>query len=64
MTCSRCGGEVLWKGPLVNLTHTECSACGAINSQVPNPEQCTECLECIDDCTCSDFDVTPDMGDK
>lgn len=40
MTCSLCGGYVEWKGPLVNLTHTECHGCGAINCQ--EVEQCDE----------------------
>lgn len=34
MGCEYCGGPVIWKGPLSNLTHTECQNCGAINSQV------------------------------
>lgn len=34
MRCTHCLGAVFWKGPLSNLTHTECSQCGAINSQV------------------------------
>ena len=34
MQCSICGGLVIWKGPFVNLTHTECQRCGAINSQI------------------------------
>ena len=34
MQCSICGGLVIWKGPLVNLTHTECQQCGAMNSQI------------------------------
>ena len=33
MKCNLCGGLVIWKGPLTNLTHTECQSCGAINSQ-------------------------------
>ena len=33
MKCSRCGGYVEWKGPLVDLTHTECASCGGINCQ-------------------------------
>lgn len=36
MTCSKCGGVVEWKGPLSNLTHTECRRCGAVNSQMPD----------------------------
>lgn len=35
MICSKCCSDsVEWKGPLVNLTHTECGRCGAINCQV------------------------------
>lgn len=33
MTCKFCGGYVEWKGPLVALTHTECSGCGCVNCQ-------------------------------
>jgi hypothetical protein len=33
MKCSLCGGYVEWKGPLANLTHTECASCGGINCQ-------------------------------
>ena len=33
MVCERCGGEVTWRGPITALTHTECAACGARNSQ-------------------------------
>lgn len=40
MICATCGGLVEWKGPLVNLTHTECLSCGAINNQEPEePEE-------------------------
>ena len=34
MTCSLCGGEVIWIGPLVNLTDTKCKKCGEMNCQV------------------------------
>lgn len=34
MECASCGGLVIWKGPLPNLTHTECKKCGAVNNQV------------------------------
>jgi hypothetical protein len=34
MICATCGGEVLWMGPITNLTHTECQSCGRINNQV------------------------------
>lgn len=36
MICASCGGHVTWRGPIYNLTHTECEACGAINNQVPD----------------------------
>lgn len=44
MICRICGGEVLWKGPLSALTHTECQSCGETNCQTvqepePEPEQ-------------------------
>lgn len=34
MICQSCGGQVFWKGPWSNLTHTECESCGAVNNQV------------------------------
>lgn len=39
MICSRCGGQVVWQGPLNALTHTECMQCGAINAQLPDEAQ-------------------------
>ena len=33
MQCERCNGEVTWRGPFSDLTHTECSSCGGINCQ-------------------------------
>lgn len=36
MICQHCGGLVTWRGPLVDLTHTECEGCGATNCQVPD----------------------------
>jgi hypothetical protein len=33
MKCSFCGGPVTWRGPLSNLTHTECATCGRQNCQ-------------------------------
>jgi hypothetical protein len=38
--CGRCGsGQVEWKGPLSNITHTECDDCGARNEHVTdNPD--------------------------
>ena len=43
MTCEKCGGYVEWKGPMINLTHTECADCGGVNCQIPEnvePEEC------------------------
>ncbi|HBC5015953.1 TPA: hypothetical protein KET99_000158 [Proteus mirabilis] len=31
-TNADCGGEVVWIGPITNLSHTECKQCGAINN--------------------------------
>ena len=42
MTCQSCGGLVLWRGPLTDLTHTECESCGAINNHVPEEEPAEE----------------------
>ena len=39
MVCSCCGGLVMWCGPLSNLTHTECTNCGAKNSQVVEDDE-------------------------
>lgn len=39
MICSQCGGQVVWRGPLHALTHTECTKCGAINAQLPDETQ-------------------------
>ena len=39
MICINCGGSVEWQGPLSNLTHTKCLRCGAVNSQIAEPEQ-------------------------
>ena len=33
MICSNCGGLVTWRGPISNLTHTECEKCGGQNCQ-------------------------------
>lgn len=37
MICATCGGRVEWRGPFSNLTHTECTSCGRINNQEPEP---------------------------
>lgn len=37
MICATCRGEVIWKGPFSNLTHTECQDCGRINNQLADP---------------------------
>ncbi len=42
MICQRCGGRVEWKGPLTNLTHTECLECGGKNCQEPEPDEFEE----------------------
>jgi len=43
MICSICGGpNVTWRGPLSALTHTECSDCGAMNSQVAELDETWE----------------------
>lgn len=34
MICDDCGrAGIEWKGPLSNLTHTECPHCGGVNCQ-------------------------------
>jgi hypothetical protein len=33
MICAFCNGTVTWRGPLSNLTHTECADCGRQNCQ-------------------------------
>ena len=38
MICATCDGEVIWKGPLSNLTHTECQSCGRINNHIVDPQ--------------------------
>lgn len=48
MTCSICGGYVEWKGPIVNLTHTECAQCGGVNCQEVEDVDSTECEETED----------------
>jgi hypothetical protein len=42
MECKSCGSLVLWRGPLSNLTHTECEGCGAMNNQVNEESSDTE----------------------
>lgn len=34
MICAYCGGHVTWRGPLSDLTHTQCEGCGRRNCQV------------------------------
>ncbi len=34
MICRICGGQVIWMGPLSNLTHTECLNCENTNCQI------------------------------
>lgn len=38
MICGLCGGQVVWVGPLSQLSHTECQECGTKNCQVPENE--------------------------
>lgn len=38
MTCSKCGGSVVWRGPLTALTYTECLLCGGVNCHVAEDE--------------------------
>ncbi len=45
MSCSHCGGIVVWRGPLTALTHTECTHCHATNCQVGPAEELQEALE-------------------
>jgi hypothetical protein len=40
MRCQKCSGEVIWRGPLSDLTHTQCRSCGGINCQRATPEFC------------------------
>jgi hypothetical protein len=40
MICGHCKTEsVFWRGPFNNLTFTECSRCGALNSQQIEEEE-------------------------
>ena len=39
MICSNCGGLVEWKGPLTNLTHTQCLECGSVNCEEAEPNE-------------------------
>lgn len=38
MICSICNGRVEWQGKFLNLTHTKCLNCGALNSQIVQPD--------------------------
>lgn len=42
MKCTRCGGLVTWRGPILALTHTQCESCGGINCQVVAEEHVCE----------------------
>lgn len=48
MICRLCGGQVVWEGPITDLTHTECKQCGAINCQLPDDDQIDEEPRCQD----------------
>ena len=51
MKCSICGGYVEWKGPLSNLTHTECASCGGKNCQEVEPKpECDEDELLVEQC--------------
>lgn len=40
MICKLCGGvDVEWKGPIANLTHTECADCGNQDCQEIEPSE-------------------------
>jgi RecJ-like exonuclease len=43
MICYLCGGQVTWRGPITNLTHTECAGCGRRNCQQVIDEVCRTC---------------------
>ena len=46
MICSQClSPNVAWVGPLSNLHSTRCPDCGAVNSQVVEPDACPLCGE-------------------
>ncbi|MBH0112688.1 hypothetical protein I5E68_06955 [Novosphingobium sp. YJ-S2-02] len=47
MICACCGGHVTWRGPLSNLTHTECASCGAVNAQLV--DQAGDATEMVDE---------------
>lgn len=44
MKCTNCGGLVTWRGPITDLTHTECADCGGRNCQ--EPEDARPCDTC------------------
>jgi hypothetical protein len=52
MTCSSCGGLVLWMGPLTALTHTQCLACGSVNCQDAEVEDDAEQGEGMEGAAC------------
>jgi hypothetical protein len=78
MICSRCHtATVTWRGPLLNLTHTECSSCGGRNCQEieqdlderDDPGECGNCggsgvvHDCIDG-QCLDSDEGCDLCER
>lgn len=60
MKCQHCGGLVEWRGPLSNLTHTECVRCGAVDSQEPEArEPDPDCYGCLGTGEIKGFGVRP-----
>lgn len=62
MRCSKCGGYVTWRGPMSNLTHTECADCGARNSQAIDPDDNEGdwgCDHCRNDGTLNEHNCCP-----
>ncbi len=39
MICKFCGARVEWKGPLTELTYTQCTNCGRQNCQETEDQQ-------------------------
>lgn len=63
MICSKCGGDVTWRRPFSNLTHTECSSCGARNAQVVHPEPDPDdwgCDHCRNDGALNEMNCCPE----
>lgn len=52
MVCENCGGEVTWRGPIINLTHTQCANCGGVNCQIADQPEDDDNFETEDDQSC------------